>query len=78
MLALVEKIASGESSTRQEIRKETARPKAAHAGRPRPFIFQYKAPTKAYSFQLKFRKGAVEKNEIIATLEGILEELRHG
>jgi len=75
MLALVEKIASGESATRQEVRKETAKPKA-QAGRPRAFVFQYKAPTKAFSLQLKFRKGTVERDEIITTLENILRELR--
>jgi hypothetical protein len=75
MLALVEKIASGGPATRQEVRKETAKPKA-QAGRPRAFIFNYKAPTKAFSLQLKFRKGTVERNEIITTLEDILRELR--
>jgi len=76
MLALVEKIASGASATRQEVRKETAKPKAAQPGRPRAFIFSYKAPTKAFALQLKFRKGTVERDEIIETLEGILRELR--
>ena len=76
MLALVEKIASGESTTRQEVRKETAKPKAAQPGRPRAYIFNYKAPTKAFSLQLKFRKGTVERDEIITTLENILRELR--
>jgi len=75
MLALVEKIASGESATRQEVRKETAKPKP-QVGRPRAFIFNYKAPTKAFSLQLKFRKGAVEREEVISALEDIVRELR--
>ena len=77
MLALVEKIAS-RHATREEVRRETAKPalKPRAVGRPKPFTFQYKAPTKAFSFQLKFRKGTVEKQEIIQTLEQVLEELR--
>jgi ParB family chromosome partitioning protein len=76
MLALVEKIAS-RNATREDVRREVARqPKPRGAGRPKSFLFHYKAPTKAFSFQLKFRKGTVEKQEIIQTLEEILEELR--
>jgi ParB family chromosome partitioning protein len=76
MLALVEKIAS-RHATREEVRREVARqPKVRSIGRPKPFTFHYKAPTKAFSFHLKFRKGTVEKVEIIHTLEDILEQLR--
>jgi len=74
MHALVEKIASGHSVTREQVRRQAAKPKAG--SRPRPFVYQYKAPTRAYSFQLRFRKGTVERTEIIATLESILQELR--
>jgi ParB family transcriptional regulator, chromosome partitioning protein len=76
MLALVEKISS-RHATREDVRREVAkqvRPRTI--GRPKPYLFHYKAPTKAFSFQLKFRKGAVERDEIIQTLEQILVELR--
>lgn len=76
MASLVEKIASGQS-TREAVRRETAKPKAG-AGRPRAYIFNYRPPTKAFSLKLQFRKGAVERNEIIETLENILRELREG
>ena len=75
MLGLVEKIASRQP-TRDEVRRETAKPKAKQPGRPRAFVFSYKPPTKTFSLQLKFRKGAVERQEIIQTLETILSELR--
>ncbi|HSK10005.1 MAG TPA: ParB/RepB/Spo0J family partition protein [Vicinamibacterales bacterium] len=75
MHALVEKIASGQSVTREQVRRETASPKSAT--RARPFVFQYKAPTRAFSFQLRFRKGTVEREEIISTLEDILQDLRN-
>jgi ParB family transcriptional regulator, chromosome partitioning protein len=76
MASLVEKIASGQS-TREAVRRETARPKAG-PGRPRAYVFAYRPPTKAFSLKLQFRKGAVERNEIIETLENILRELREG
>jgi hypothetical protein len=77
MLGLVEKIASRGHATREDVRREVSRqPKPRSIGRPKPFTFHYKAPTKAFSFQLKFRKGSVEKLEIIETLEHILDELR--
>ncbi|HEY3381410.1 MAG TPA: ParB/RepB/Spo0J family partition protein [Vicinamibacterales bacterium] len=75
MMALVERIASRQS-TREDVRRETAKPKAARPGRPAPFTFNYKPPTKAFSLQLRFRKGSVERQEIIETLENILLELR--
>jgi ParB family transcriptional regulator, chromosome partitioning protein len=76
MLALVERIAS-RHATREDVRREVARqPKLRSVGRPRPFTFHYKAPTKAFSFHLKFRKGSVERREIIQTLEQIPDELR--
>jgi ParB family chromosome partitioning protein len=76
MLALVEKIASGEHATREAVRRETAKPRPG-AGRPRAFIFSYKPTTKAFSLKLQFRKGEVERSEIIQTLESILAELRN-
>jgi ParB family chromosome partitioning protein len=76
MLALVEKIASGQS-TREAVRRETARPRPK-AGRPRAYVFSFRPPTKTFSMKLQFRKAEVEKQEIIETLEGIIAELRSG
>lgn len=73
MLALVEKIASQGSATRQEVRKETAK---AKPGRPKPFIFNFRPETKAFNLRLAFRKGRVDRSEIIEALEAILKELR--
>ena len=73
MLALVEKMASQGSVTRQDVRAETARPKAA---RPRPFVFAFRPPTKAFRLRLSFTKSRVDKSEIIEALENIIRELR--
>lgn len=73
MTALVEQIANRGSVTREEVRRQAAKPKR---GRPRAYVFTYKPTTKAFSLHLKFRKTEVERQEIITALENILEELR--
>jgi ParB family chromosome partitioning protein len=73
MVALVEKIASGGAATREDVRKETAKSKP---GRPKSYVFSYKAPTKAFKLQLRFTKARVDRDEVIHALEGIIAELR--
>jgi ParB family chromosome partitioning protein len=73
MVALIEKIARDGGATREAVRKETAKPKA---GRPKSYIFSYKAPTKLFNLQLRFNKARVDRDEVISALEAILEELR--
>jgi ParB family transcriptional regulator, chromosome partitioning protein len=73
MMALVEKIGRDGGATREELRKETAKPKA---GRPKSYIFSYRAPTKAFKLQLRFTKSRVDKDEVISALENIIAELR--
>ena len=60
-------------TTREAVRKETAKPKA---GRPKAYVFNYKAPTKTFSLNLRFAKARVDKDEVISALEGIIKELR--
>ena len=73
MLALVERlIGGGNGVTRQDVRKET---KPA-SGRPKPFIFAFKPPTKQFQLRMSFRKGRVDRGEIISALEAIIKELR--
>ena len=73
MVALVEKIAREGSVTRQSLREAVAKPKA---GRPKRYTFKYLAPTKTFDLRIQFRKSKVERDEIISTLESILDELR--
>jgi ParB family chromosome partitioning protein len=74
MIALIERLTrDGGAPTRQDLRQATARPRP---GRPRAFTFQYKAPSKAFNLQLRFKKSQVEKEDVIAALEAILAELR--
>jgi ParB family chromosome partitioning protein len=73
MLALVEKMVTQGAVTRQDVRAETAK---ARQGRPRQFVYAFKAPTKAFRLRLSFNKSRVDKAEIIDALENIIKELR--
>jgi ParB family chromosome partitioning protein len=76
MIALIEQLTrDGRNVTREDARKAAAKPKP---GRPRSFVFQYRPPTKAFNLKLQFRKGDVNKTEVIAALESIIAELRRG
>ena len=73
MLALIEKLTAQGGATRQAVRKETAKPKA---GRPKSFVFSFRPPTKQFQLRMSFRKGRVDKAEIIDALEAIIKELK--
>jgi len=73
MVALIEKLARDGTVTREAVRKETAKPKP---GRPKAYVFSYKAPTKAFKLQLRFTKARVDRDEVIAALQEIIKELR--
>jgi len=75
MLALVEKLAGQGVATREQVRKETAKPTP---GRPKSFVFAFRPPTKTFNLRMSFNKGKVDKSEIIAALENIIKELRTG
>ena len=67
---------TGELIAREAVRREVKRPRPAAPGRPRAYIFNYRPTSKAFTMKLQFRKGNVERQEIIETLEAILSELR--
>ena len=74
MMALVERLVNGGSGvTRQDVRKETAKGESA---RPKSFVFAFRPPTKQFNLRMSFRKGKVDKSEIISALEAIIKELR--
>ena len=73
MIALIEKLGRDGGATREAVRKETAKPKP---GRPKSYVFSYKAPTKAFNLSLKFTKSRVERDEVISALEAIIQDLR--
>ena len=73
MLALVEKMVSQGSVTREGVRAETVKGKPA---RSRPFVFAFRPQSKAFKLRISFTKSRVERTEIIEALENILKELR--
>src|SRR3954453_17694196 len=73
MTALVEKIASQGGATRQQVREAVARPKA---GRPKHYIFAFKAPSKAFNLKLSFNKSRASREDVIDALEAILRDLK--
>jgi len=74
MLVLVEKIANQGGATREQVRKETQKPKA---GRPKAFTFNFRPENKSFNLRLSFNKRNASKDEIIDALEAILTELRN-
>jgi benzoyl-CoA reductase/2-hydroxyglutaryl-CoA dehydratase subunit BcrC/BadD/HgdB len=74
MTALVERIASqGGGMTRQRLRDAVAK---AKPGRPKQFVFAYKAPTKAFNLKISFNKTRASKDEVIDALEAIIRDLK--
>ena len=73
MTELVEKIATQGGATREQIRRETQKPKA---GRPKAFVFNFRPQSKQFNMRLSFNKRAASKDEVISALEAILQELR--
>lgn len=75
MLELLTQVEQG-ALNRQEIRELKKSSAPRKAGRPRGFTFKYQAPDKAFRLQLRFGRAAVEKSDLIRTLEQIIESLR--
>lgn len=76
MTALVERLGR-EGATRVEARRLSRRGEARRGrGRPRHFVFRFSPTGSDFSFNLQFRRPQVEREEIIRTLEVILESVR--
>ena len=76
MIRLLEQV-SRHGLSRDDLRRQTRTDKTK-SGEPRrrPFVFSFRPEDKSYSLSLKFRQSSVSKDELINTLEGILEDLR--
>ncbi len=76
MIRLLEQV-SRHGLSRDDLRRQTRTDKTkSGAPRRRPFVFNFRPEDKSYSLSLKFRQSSVSKDELINTLEGILEDLR--
>ena len=72
MILLAEQIAKS-GMTRADARKITAKPQAS---RVKPFSYKYKAPSKAFTVRLNFKRSSVSRVEVIEALEEILSSIR--
>jgi len=57
------------------VNREQARAERNPQKKPRHAVFNYVPPAKEFKMTLKFRKGSVEREEIVATLRRIIETL---
>jgi len=77
MASLVERLQK-EGPTRRAARAMARAEKPRAKGRPRSFVFRFQPPEKTFNLSLQFRKGQVERDEIIRALRSILDELLRG
>jgi len=63
--------------SRDDLRRQKRRQTNRGTGqRQKPFIFNFRPPDKSFKLSLSFRQSRISKNEVIQTLESILDGLR--
>ncbi len=79
MVSLIERL-QDEGTTRADARRIAAtKPEAKRGrGRPKHFVFKLQPRGAEFALSLQFKKPQVEREEIIRTLEAILQSLRGG
>lgn len=75
MMEAAKRIAAGKL-TRDEARQERREEKNA-GPRPQPYLFNFRPIDGSFNLRLQFRKSQVSRDELIATLRHILDELEH-
>ncbi len=75
MMEMARRIAAGKL-TRDEARQERREEKNA-GPRPQPYLFTFRPVSGAFNLRLQFRKSQVSRDELIATLRSILDDLEH-
>ena len=74
MEQVVRAFAAGELS-REDLRKQTAKPEPKKAGRPKNYVFALKDKSLPFSLNLAFKKPNVEKSEVIDAVRELLRRL---
>ncbi len=74
MEKLVRSFGAGEIS-RDELRKQTAKPEPKKAGRPKNYVYALKDKSLPFTLNLAFRKPNVEKGEVIEAVRELLRRL---
>jgi len=79
MSALVEQLTrEGVGAVTRAQARQTVASSVPRIGRPKAFVFQYRPPTKTFNLRLQFKRSEVDRTEVIAALESIIQELRTG
>lgn len=73
MLSLIKKIQEGGGT--REVARRAAKEVSKKPGRPRNYVFQFQPAEKTFALDLKFRKAEVSRDEVIAALRRILQDL---
>jgi ParB family chromosome partitioning protein len=74
MEQVVRAFAAGELS-REDLRKQTAKPESKKAGRPKNFTYALKDKSLPFTLNLAFKKPNVEKTEVIEAVRELLKRL---
>ncbi len=75
MVAFIEQITRDGEATRRRAREASANRRGGK-GRTRPFVYRYASPNRTFSLRMAFRKTSVPRDQVIAALEGIIDDLR--
>jgi ParB family transcriptional regulator, chromosome partitioning protein len=75
MVTLLERLQQ-QGTTRAAARRLTQPEAKRGRGRPKSYVFKFQPRSKEFSMALLFRRGTVERDEVIRTLESIIESLR--
>ncbi len=71
MIRLLEEV-SRQGLNRDDLRRRS-RPPAG--GRRKPYVFKFRSPDKTYRLNLAFRRSTVDRQDLIAALQEILQQL---
>jgi ParB family chromosome partitioning protein len=74
MEQVVRRFAAGELS-REDLRKQTAKPEPKKAGRPKNYSFQLKDKSLPFSVNLTFKKANVTRSELVDAVKLLLKRL---
>ena len=75
MVRLLEEVERRGLSRDDLRRQKRGQPKGA-GQRRKPFVFNFRAPDKSFKLSMRFRQSRISRQELIQTLEGILDDLR--
>jgi ParB family chromosome partitioning protein len=70
MIQLLERV-SNLGMSRDDLRRRSRQPGA----RRKPYVFSFKSPDKSYRLNLSFRRSTVDRQDLIAALQEILQQL---